>query len=179
VVRHSFQARKVSGRQALGSHVNGPELPETVQLSLLMTTRIDTAECPWSRLGIWYPSLRTPYRYSSALDPRPRFLPDKPSRLQLLSIELFAAACPRPDKMGASDSKLVFKKGIFRLSEERHIPADDPYWTSASGKKTRSRQIANGSSSGNSPNPLRTSLVSLLRPISAELVIEPSRTSKL
>ncbi|KAF6845169.1 Protein HID1 [Colletotrichum musicola] len=32
--------------------------------------------------------------------------------------------------MGASDSKLVFKQGIFRLSEERHIPADDPYWTS-------------------------------------------------
>ncbi|KAK7965958.1 uncharacterized protein PG986_000235 [Apiospora aurea] len=31
--------------------------------------------------------------------------------------------------MGASDSKLVFKKGIFRLSEERHIPADDEYWT--------------------------------------------------
>ncbi|KAI9744171.1 MAG: hypothetical protein M1818_002323 [Claussenomyces sp. TS43310] len=32
--------------------------------------------------------------------------------------------------MGASDSKLVFKKGIFRLSEERNIAADDPYWTS-------------------------------------------------
>jgi len=32
--------------------------------------------------------------------------------------------------MGASDSKLVFKKGIFRLSEERDIAADDPYWTS-------------------------------------------------
>ncbi|KAK3325404.1 high-temperature-induced dauer-formation protein-domain-containing protein [Apodospora peruviana] len=32
--------------------------------------------------------------------------------------------------MGASDSKLVFKKGIFRLSEERRIPADDAYWTS-------------------------------------------------
>jgi High-temperature-induced dauer-formation protein len=32
--------------------------------------------------------------------------------------------------MGASDSKLVFKKGIFRLSEERHIPADDAYWNS-------------------------------------------------
>lgn len=32
--------------------------------------------------------------------------------------------------MGASDSKLVFKKGIFRLSEEKYIPADDPYWTS-------------------------------------------------
>ncbi|KAH8177240.1 high-temperature-induced dauer-formation protein [Sarocladium implicatum] len=32
--------------------------------------------------------------------------------------------------MGASDSKLVFKQGIFKLSEERHIPADDPYWTS-------------------------------------------------
>lgn len=35
--------------------------------------------------------------------------------------------------MGASDSKLVFKKGIFRLSEERNIPADDVYWTSVSG----------------------------------------------
>lgn len=34
--------------------------------------------------------------------------------------------------MGASDSKLVFKKGIFRLSEERHIPADDAYWASVS-----------------------------------------------
>lgn len=32
--------------------------------------------------------------------------------------------------MGASDSKLALKKGIFKLSEERHIPADDSYWTS-------------------------------------------------
>ncbi|RAL12758.1 Hid1 family protein [Aspergillus homomorphus CBS 101889] len=31
--------------------------------------------------------------------------------------------------MGASESKLVFKQGIFRLSEEKDIPADDPYWT--------------------------------------------------
>ncbi|KAI9829670.1 MAG: hypothetical protein M1819_006041 [Sarea resinae] len=31
--------------------------------------------------------------------------------------------------MGASDSKLVFKQGIFRLSEEKDIPADDQYWT--------------------------------------------------
>ncbi|RJE23776.1 hypothetical protein PHISCL_03861, partial [Aspergillus sclerotialis] len=31
--------------------------------------------------------------------------------------------------MGASESKLVFKQGIFRLSEERDIPAGDPYWT--------------------------------------------------
>ena len=36
--------------------------------------------------------------------------------------------------MGASDSKLVFKKGIFRLSEERDILADDPYWTSVSSQ---------------------------------------------
>jgi hypothetical protein len=34
--------------------------------------------------------------------------------------------------MGASDSKLVFKKGIFRLSEDQVIPADDPYWASVS-----------------------------------------------
>ncbi|KAL1957022.1 hypothetical protein VTO42DRAFT_6399 [Malbranchea cinnamomea] len=31
--------------------------------------------------------------------------------------------------MGASESKLVFKQGIFRLSEDKNIPADDPYWT--------------------------------------------------
>ncbi|EEP78992.1 conserved hypothetical protein [Uncinocarpus reesii 1704] len=31
--------------------------------------------------------------------------------------------------MGASESKLVFRQGIFRLSEEKNIPADDPYWT--------------------------------------------------
>jgi hypothetical protein len=34
--------------------------------------------------------------------------------------------------MGASESKLVFKQGIFRLSEERNIPANDPYWTGVS-----------------------------------------------
>lgn len=32
--------------------------------------------------------------------------------------------------MGASDSKIGFKQGIFRLSEERNIAAHDPYWTS-------------------------------------------------
>ncbi|KAL2220201.1 proteins containing regions of low-complexity [Thermoascus aurantiacus ATCC 26904] len=30
--------------------------------------------------------------------------------------------------MGASESKLVFKQGIFRLSEDKEIAADDPYW---------------------------------------------------
>ncbi|UKZ72766.1 hypothetical protein TrVFT333_000401 [Trichoderma virens FT-333] len=32
--------------------------------------------------------------------------------------------------MGASDSKIGFKQGIFRLSEERNIAANDAYWTS-------------------------------------------------
>ncbi|KAF2125454.1 hypothetical protein P153DRAFT_370117 [Dothidotthia symphoricarpi CBS 119687] len=32
--------------------------------------------------------------------------------------------------MGASDSKLTFKQGIFRLAEPTQIPADDAYWTS-------------------------------------------------
>ena len=31
--------------------------------------------------------------------------------------------------MGASDSKLVFKQGIFKLSEPAKIPSDDRYWT--------------------------------------------------
>ncbi|KAF3280859.1 hypothetical protein TWF970_002539 [Orbilia oligospora] len=30
--------------------------------------------------------------------------------------------------MGAADSKLSFKKGVFRLAEEKGIPVDDPYW---------------------------------------------------
>ena len=32
--------------------------------------------------------------------------------------------------MGGNESKLVFKKGIFRLSEDKVIPADDTYWAS-------------------------------------------------
>jgi len=31
--------------------------------------------------------------------------------------------------MGASESKLVFKQGIFKLQEARPIAADDLYWT--------------------------------------------------
>ncbi|KAK2772316.1 hypothetical protein FQN53_004649 [Emmonsiellopsis sp. PD_33] len=31
--------------------------------------------------------------------------------------------------MGASESKLAFRQGIFRLSEETSIAPDDPYWT--------------------------------------------------
>lgn len=34
--------------------------------------------------------------------------------------------------MGNSDSKLVFKQGIFKLSEPESIPADDPYWRGVS-----------------------------------------------
>ncbi|RPB03533.1 hypothetical protein L873DRAFT_1826195 [Choiromyces venosus 120613-1] len=32
--------------------------------------------------------------------------------------------------MGAGDSKLSFKKGVFRLAEEHNIPPHDPYWLS-------------------------------------------------
>ncbi|KAL7273727.1 hypothetical protein RUND412_003408 [Rhizina undulata] len=32
--------------------------------------------------------------------------------------------------MGAGDSKLSFKKGVFRLAEEHNIPANDDYWLS-------------------------------------------------
>ena len=35
--------------------------------------------------------------------------------------------------MGNSDSKLVFKQGIFKLSEVNAIPASDPYWRGVSG----------------------------------------------
>ena len=36
------------------------------------------------------------------------------------------------ENMGNSDSKLVFKQGIFKLSEPESIPADDPYWRGVS-----------------------------------------------
>ena len=36
------------------------------------------------------------------------------------------------ETMGNSDSKLVFKQGIFKLSEPESIPADDPYWRGVS-----------------------------------------------
>jgi hypothetical protein len=37
-----------------------------------------------------------------------------------------------PFIMGNTDSKLVFKQGIFKLSEVGTIPADDPYWKGVS-----------------------------------------------
>jgi High-temperature-induced dauer-formation protein len=44
--------------------------------------------------------------------------------------------------MGASESKLVFKQGIFRLSEDQAIPAGDPYWTGVGGIPSLTRLIA-------------------------------------
>jgi High-temperature-induced dauer-formation protein len=38
--------------------------------------------------------------------------------------------------MGASESKLVFKQGVFRLSEDQAIPAGDPYWSGVRSKTT-------------------------------------------
>lgn len=37
--------------------------------------------------------------------------------------------------MGASESKLVFKQGIFKLAGQTSIPADDPYWTGVSASR--------------------------------------------
>lgn len=42
--------------------------------------------------------------------------------------------------MGASDSKLVFKQGIFKLAEQKDIPADDPYWAGVCDTKMPLRQ---------------------------------------
>ena len=38
--------------------------------------------------------------------------------------------------MGASDSKLVFKQSIFHLSEQKSIPANDPYWNKVGVSRT-------------------------------------------
>jgi hypothetical protein len=72
--------------------------------------------------------------------------------------------------MGASDSKLVFKKGIFKLSEERNIAADDPYWTSVSSPRTHQGypQLIVGSS-GSFPKALKMSSIYFLQPTSVGL----------
>ena len=44
--------------------------------------------------------------------------------------------------MGASDSKLVFKQGIFRLSEPALIPEDDRYWTGVSARSSSVARLA-------------------------------------
>jgi hypothetical protein len=80
--------------------------------------------------------------------------------------------------MGASDSKLVFKKGIFKLSEERSIPADDPYWTSVSYSSKRKVTSANDLSFGSSLNPQRTSSASSRPQIFGEQETPLLKTSK-
>jgi hypothetical protein len=81
--------------------------------------------------------------------------------------------------MGASESKLVFKQGIFRLSEEQEIPADDPYWTrvwiDAKGQAVYVEDLkANyARSSGSSLNQPKMSLVSLRRLTSGARAIIP------
>lgn len=101
------------------------------------------------------PSTYGPFHQSIPADPSPYSTRTK-SRLE---------TCYRvAANMGASDSKLVFKKGIFRLSGERSIAADDPYWTSVRspsrfppelGQAAPSLTLIN--SSGSSPNPLTMS----------------------
>ncbi|ODQ54107.1 hypothetical protein SAICODRAFT_6402 [Saitoella complicata NRRL Y-17804] len=48
-----------------------------------------------------------------------------------VALDVKIGVCLLGDKlsMGASDSKLAFRRGVFRLYEERNIPADDEYWT--------------------------------------------------
>ena len=52
-----------------------------------------------------------------------------PEAFRQLATSFFRRERLVPSVMGASESKLVFKQGIFRLSEEKEIPADNPYWT--------------------------------------------------
>lgn len=82
--------------------------------------------------------------------------------------------------MGASDSKLVFKKGIFKLSEERNIAADDPYWTSVSCHHTHQgySELIVGSF-GNFLKALKMSSIFFLRLTSAGLEMMPKKTWKL
>ncbi|KAJ6130765.1 hypothetical protein N7512_003545 [Penicillium capsulatum] len=67
----------------------------------------------------------------SSLGPRLRNKHPKPSDPLPSSTDQPLSTCDAHRerlRMGASESKLVFKQGIFRLAE-KEIPADDPYWT--------------------------------------------------
>ena len=62
------------------------------------------------------------------------------------------------ETMGNSDSKLVFKQGIFKLSEPESIPADDPYWRGVSLPKESIRlTLLIGTSFGSFLNPPKMS----------------------
>lgn len=71
--------------------------------------------------------------------------------------------------MGASDSKLVFKQGIFKLSEQKHIAADDEYWTGVRNLRSQADELLTAYSSGSFPNPPKTSLRSFPPSTSGEL----------
>jgi hypothetical protein len=87
------------------------------------------------------------------------------NKINLNSLEISATQQQVQFKMGASDSKLVFKQGIFRLSEDKIIPADDPYWASVSPPGDVSNLVNTIltrplHSSGSSQSPLKTSSAS-------------------
>lgn len=85
--------------------------------------------------------------------------------------------------MGNSDSKLVFKQGIFKLSEPVAISPDDTYWT---GVKLSCRLTLCCTlvmsltliSFGNYPNLQKTSLAFSPQSMSVEPATAPSRMSK-
>ena len=83
--------------------------------------------------------------------------------------------------MGASDSKLVFKQGIFKLSERNNIPPDDAYWTGVcapSLPRPFIPPLTTASSSGSFQTLSGTSSLSSLQPTSGAFVTNRSGTSK-
>lgn len=72
--------------------------------------------------------------------------------------------------MGSSDSKLVFKQGIFKLSEPSTIPAEDPYWAGVTPPLPSPylRAMLTVTSFGNCQTPAKMSLASFPPLMSAE-----------
>lgn len=82
------------------------------------------------------------------------------------------------ETMGNSDSKLVFKQGIFKLSEPESIAADDPYWRGVSLPEAFLPSILlMGISSGSFLSPQKMSSASSPRLMFAERETAPSQTS--
>ena len=81
--------------------------------------------------------------------------------------------------MGNSDSKLVFKQGIFKLSEPDSISADDQYWRGVSPPKpSYFHSVLTVDSSGNSPSLLKMFSASFPLLTFDEREIAPSPTSR-
>lgn len=83
----------------------------------------------WIRLGAVLGTSSSPGQQANNEVLLPYYCYDCAFLSSVVSMYALLQRARRYAEMGASDSKLVFKQGIFKLSEDKAIAADDEYWT--------------------------------------------------